>query len=77
MANGRLKNGVVGAQCFALKLYLHSPPIINAKYPNATSTERLESLLAIRCEKKTVHDNISQWAIIFRHDDDFNNVEIY
>ena len=74
MANGRLKNGV-GAQCFALKRYLHSPPIINAKYPNAITTERLELLLAIRCKKKMVNKR-SQWAIIFCHDD-FDNVEIY
>jgi hypothetical protein len=74
MVNGRLKNGV-GAQCSALKRYLHSRPIIDAKYPNATTTERLESLLAIRREKKTVN-NRSQWVIIFRHDE-FDNVEIY
>ena len=73
MANGRLRNGV-GSQCFALKRSLHLPPIINAKYPNATSTERLELLLAIRCKKKTVN-NRSQWAII--SSDDFHNVEIY
>jgi Transposase IS4 len=74
MANRRLRNGI-GAQCSALKRYLHSRPIIDAKYPNATPTERLDSLLAIRRERKAVNKR-NQWVIIFRHDD-FENVEIY
>ena len=74
MPNGRLHNGI-GAKCSVLKRFLHSCPIIDAKYPNATQNERLDSLLVIRREIKRVK-NREQWCIIFRHDD-FENLEIY
>jgi len=74
MSNRRMRNGI-GANCSVLKRFLHSRPIVDAKYPNATQSERLEPLLAIRREKKTVNHK-EQWCIIFRHDD-FENIELY
>ena len=37
----------IGANCRALKRYLHSQKDFNAKYPNATQRDRLEGLLVV------------------------------
>jgi hypothetical protein len=74
MITGRLRNGI-GAQCSVLKRFLHPRTIVDAKYPNTTQSERLESLLVTRREVKRVN-NKDQWCIIFRHDD-FDNIEVY
>src|SRR6056300_117073 len=70
----KLRNGV-GAECSCLKRMLHSRPVIDAKYPNARHHERLEGLVCIRREKKTVNHR-EQVCVFFLHAN-FPDEEIY
>ena len=67
MARKKLHHGV-GSVCEVLLKYLHSRPIVAAKYPNATARQRLGGLLCIRKEMKKVnHKQIM--CYVFRHDE--------
>ena len=70
----KIKCGV-GAQCSVYAKYLHSAIEIGNRYPNATAKMRVNELLAIRKETKTVKKK-EQVCIVFRHDD-FEGKEIY
>ena len=65
----------IGAVCSVLKRFLHPKPIVGPKYPNTTAKDRLEGLLVIRREEKSINGQSKQ-CIIFRHGD-FENIEIY
>ena len=75
MARKKKKQNGVGAVCQALKKFLHPRPIICAKYPNATASDRLEGLLVIRKELKKVN-RVDRMCIIFRHGD-FEGQELH
>jgi hypothetical protein len=55
--------------------YLHSRPIVDARYPNATADQRLGGLLCIRKQVKTVKRK-DVACYIFRHDD-FEGQELH
>lgn len=63
----RLHHGV-GAKISVYKKFLHPRPLVMAKYPNASKTDVLHGLLAVRQEDKTVSKK-QQACIIMRHDD--------
>ena len=75
MARKKKKQNGIGAVCQALMKFMHPRPIICAKYPNATATDRLEGLLVIRKELKKVN-RVDRMCIIFRHGD-FENKELH
>ena len=70
----KLRHGA-GAVCEVLLRYLHSRPVVSAKYPNASFNQRLGGLLCIREEIKTVN-NKQVMCFVFRHDD-FEGVELH
>ena len=63
----RLHHGV-GAKISVYKKFLHPRALVMAKYPNASKTDVLHGLLAVRQEDKTVSKK-QQACIIMRHDD--------
>lgn len=67
MARKKLRHGV-GAVCEVLLKYLHSRPIVAAKYPNATARQRLGGLLCIRKEMKKVNHK-QVMCFVFRHNE--------
>jgi hypothetical protein len=54
MARQKRRRGV-GSVCEVLIKYLHSRPVVFAKYQNAVATQRLGGLLCIRQEMKMVN----------------------
>jgi hypothetical protein len=74
MARKKLHHGV-GSICEVLLKYLHSRPIVAAKYPNATARQRLGGLLCIRQEMKSVNHK-QVMCYVFRHDQ-FEGHELY
>lgn len=69
------KNLGIGAKCSTLMRFLHPRLDIIEKYPNASSNQRLEDLLAIKRDQKKVNGK-EQNVVIFRHDE-FPNKELY
>ena len=66
MARHKLRHGV-GSICEVLIKYLHSRPVVVAKYPNAAASQRLGGLLCIRQETKSVNHK-QVMCYVFRHD---------
>jgi hypothetical protein len=57
----------IGAECKVLLKFLHPRKLINDLVINPTSNQRLERLLVIRQEQKTVNRK-EQLCVVFRHD---------
>jgi len=66
MTRQRRRHGV-GSVCEVLVKYLHSRPIVMAKYPNAVANQRLGGLLCIREESKMVNHK-QVMCFVFRRD---------
>jgi hypothetical protein len=66
MAWKKLYHGI-GSICEVLLKYLHSRPIVAAKYPNATARQCLGGLLCIRQEMKSVNHK-QVMCYVFCHD---------
>jgi hypothetical protein len=57
----------IGAECKVLLKFLHPRKLINDLVINPTNNQRLERLLVIRQERKTVNRK-EQLCVVFRHD---------
>ena len=64
-----------GAVCSVLTKMLHPGKDVAAKYPNAAHNKKVENLIALRKEAKTVNQK-EQVVIVFRHSD-FAEVELH
>ena len=65
----------IGATCSVIKRFLHPSRTIQEKYQNITTYDRLEGLIALRKEEKTIR-NRACVSIVFRHAD-FEGIELY
>jgi hypothetical protein len=54
MAPKKLRHGV-GSVCDALIKYLHSRPVVTAKYPNTVARQRLGGLLCVPQATKSMN----------------------
>ena len=68
-------NAGVGAQCSILMKYLHPRKLIQEKIVNAKHSCRLEGLVAVKVDTKTI--NRKKREVIIFHHDTFPNCEIY
>ena len=57
----------VGAECSCLYKFLHPAKLISDTFPNRTDEDRLDGLVAIKKEFRTVHRRMQE-CIVFRHD---------
>jgi hypothetical protein len=74
MVRQRRHHGV-GAICEILIKYLHSRPVVAAKYTNAGASQHLGGLLCIRQEMKMVNHK-QVMCYVFQHDE-FENQELH
>ena len=74
MPRKKLRHGV-GSVCEVLLRNLHSRPVVAAKFPNALASQRLDGLVCIREEMKTVNHK-QVMCFVFRHDL-FDNDELH
>lgn len=70
-----VKRAGIGAVCSAPLKYVKPSKIIETKYPTLAPKQRLEGLLAIRKEVRSLNHR-EQLCVIFRHDD-FPNEELF
>jgi hypothetical protein len=64
-----------GAICSVIKRFLHPSRTIQEKYQNIMTYDRLEGLIALRKEEKTIQNRACA-SIVFRHAD-FEGIELY
>ena len=74
MPHQKLRHGA-GAICEVLLRYLHSRPVVSAKYPNASFNQHMGGLLCIQEEMKTINKK-QVMCFVFRHND-FQGVKLH
>ena len=65
----------IGAQCWVYIKYMHPQKVVREFYKNYTSRDRMNDLLVIGREVKTVKGNLKM-CVLFRHSS-FENVTLY
>ena len=65
----------IGAQCSVLLKYMHPAKVIGEKFPQFANGRKLENLLVIRQELKTVRRK-EQVSVVFCHDD-FEGIDLH
>ena len=69
------KECAIGARCSVLLKYMHPAKVIGEKFPQFVNGRKLENLLVIRQELKTVRRK-EQVSVVFCHGD-FEGIELH